>query len=99
MAEPSTLARPYAEAVFQLADASGKLGEWSDTLANLAAISTDPRVAAAIVNPELSSSKVADIFIDVLAGKLSPEAENLVRVLAVNRRLQLLPEISRQFEA
>ena len=35
MAEPSTIARPYAEAAFRLADAQGKLADWSATLANL----------------------------------------------------------------
>jgi F-type H+-transporting ATPase subunit delta len=42
---------------------------------------------------------VAGIFIGILAGRLSGEADNLVRVLAENRRLPLLPEISRQYEA
>jgi len=37
MAEPTTIARPYAEAAFKLADAQGKLAEWSAALANLAA--------------------------------------------------------------
>src|SRR6266566_872389 len=73
MAEPSTIARPYAEAVFKLADASGSLAKWSEMLAAL--------------------------FIAILAGKLSGEAENFVRVLAQNNRLPLLPEIHGQFEA
>jgi len=98
MAEFSTLARPYAEAVFRIADASGKLGEWSDTLSNLSHVAVDPAIAAAIDDPKLSAPKVAGIFIQVLAGKLTGEAENLVRVLAENRRLELLPDIASQFE-
>ena len=46
MAEPSTLARPYAEAVFRLADTAGKLPEWSDVLADLAKVAVDPAVEA-----------------------------------------------------
>ena len=48
MAEPSTIARPYAEAVFRLADAQGKLADWSAALSNLAAVAADARVRAAI---------------------------------------------------
>ena len=48
MAEPTTIARPYAEAAFKLADAQGKLAEWSAALANLAAVAADERVRAAV---------------------------------------------------
>lgn len=99
MAEPSTIARPYAEAAFRLADAQGKLAEWSAALANLAAVSADARVGAAIGDPNLSAAKVAGLFISILAGKLSGEQENYVRVLAENGRLEVLPEIRAQFEA
>jgi F-type H+-transporting ATPase subunit delta len=98
MAEPSTIARPYAEAVFRLADSGGKLGAWSDMLANLAKVAADPGVAAALTDPNLSSPKAAGMLIGILSGQLSAEAENLVRVLADNRRLEVLPEIASQFE-
>jgi len=99
MAEPSTIARPYAEAAFRLADAQGKLADWSVALANLAAVAADERVRAAIGDPNLSAAKVAGLFISILSGKLSGEAENFVRVLADNRRLELLPAIRAQYEA
>ena len=99
MAEPSTVARPYAEAAFRLADGSSALSKWSEMLAALAAVAADERVLNAIADPKLSDAQVAGIFIGVLSGKLSAEAENFVRVLADNRRLELLPEIRAQFEA
>jgi F-type H+-transporting ATPase subunit delta len=98
MAELSTLARPYAEAVFRIADSSGKLGDWSVTLSDLAQVSVDASIAAAIDDPNVSTPKVAGLFIQVLAGRLTAEAENFVRVLADNRRLELLPEIAAQYE-
>lgn len=98
MAELSTLARPYAEAVFRIADGGGKLGDWSVTLSDLAGVAVDPTIAAAIDDPNVSSPKVAGLFIQVLAGRLTAEAENFVRVLAENHRLELLPEIATQFE-
>jgi F-type H+-transporting ATPase subunit delta len=98
MIEPSTIARPYAEAVFGLADGAGKLAEWSGMLAALAQVSTDERVRSQIGNPNRSRAEVAGLFVSVLSGKLTVEAENFVRVLADNHRIELLPEIQAQFE-
>jgi F-type H+-transporting ATPase subunit delta len=98
MAEPSTVARPYAEAVFKLADGGNALGKWSGMLGNLAAVAADPRVLAAIGDPNMPGPKVAGMLTTILSGKLDGEAENLVSVLAEYRRLALLPEIRAQFE-
>ncbi len=97
MAEPSTVARPYAEAAFRLADAAGALGKWSEMLGALAQVAQDERVQRAVADPHLSDAQVAGIFISILS--LSGEAENFVRVLAENRRIELLPQIRAQFEA
>jgi F-type H+-transporting ATPase subunit delta len=97
--ETATIARPYAEAAFRLADEAGKLADWSAMLGNLAAVAADREVHAAMTDPNLSPEKVAGLFIAILAGKLSGEAENFVRVLAENRRLEVLPEIRTQYEA
>jgi F-type H+-transporting ATPase subunit delta len=99
MAEPSTVARPYAEAAFKLADEAGALGKWSEMLAALAMVAQDQRVRAAVADPNLSAAQAAGLFIAILSGKLSGDAENLVRVLAENGRLELLPEMHAQFEA
>src|SRR3954467_10434594 len=98
MAEPSTVARPYAEAAFKLADEADALARWSEMLAALAAVAADARVRQAAADPQLSDAKRAGLFIAILGGRLSGEAENFVRVLAQNDRLALLPEIREQFE-
>ena len=99
MAEPSTIARPYAEAVFKLADDAGKLAEWSAGLANLSAVAADERMRAAASDPKLSAAQVAGLFISILSGKLPADGENFVRVLAENGRLDVLGEIRAQYEA
>lgn len=99
MAEPSTIARPYAEAVFKLADDSGKLADWSAALAMLAQVAENDRVQAAMDDPKQSAAQVAGLFLSILAGKLAGDVENFVRVMAENRRLGLLGEVRRQFEA
>ena len=99
MAEPSTIARPYAEAVFKLADEGGKLADWSAALAMLAQVSENDRVQAAMNDPNQSAAQVAGLFVSILSGNLSGDAENFVRVMAENRRLGLLGEGRKQFEA
>ena len=97
MAEPSTVARPYAEAAFKLAQGANALAKWSEMLAALATVSKDSRVRTAVGDPNLSDAKVAGLFISILS--LTGDGENFVRVLAENGRLGLLPEIREQFDA
>ena len=99
MAEPGTVARPYAEAVFKLADAEKELGRWAEMLAALAQVVTDERVRRIIADPNVADVKVAGLVIAILGGKLTAEAENFVRVLAEAKRLELAGEIRTQFEA
>jgi len=99
MAEPSTVARPYAEAAFKLSEAGNALGKWSEMLGALAGVAQDGRVGAAMSDPNRSDAQVAGIFIAILQGRLNGEAENFVRVLAENKRLELLPLIHQQFDA
>jgi F-type H+-transporting ATPase subunit delta len=99
MAEPSTIARPYAEAAFRLADGAGALSKWSEMLGALGLVAQDGRVRAAVSQPGLSDAQAAGVLIGVLSGRLNAEAENFLRVLAENGRLELLPEIRAQFEA
>jgi F-type H+-transporting ATPase subunit delta len=98
VAEPSTVARPYAEAAFKLADETGALGRWSEMLAALAAVAAEPRLRSAAADPRLSDAQRAGLFISVLGGRLTAEVENFVRVLAQNDRLALFPQIREQFE-
>jgi F-type H+-transporting ATPase subunit delta len=56
-------------------------------------------VRAAVADPKLTDARVAGLFISILSGTLTGDAENFVRVLAENGRLNLLPEIRQQFEA
>jgi F-type H+-transporting ATPase subunit delta len=97
MAEAATIARPYAEAVFDLGRQSGALGDWSRMLAALARVSAHPEMQGCVANPNLSQRQLYDLFMS-LAGKDIPEQlRNFVRLLIANDRLGLLPEIHAQF--
>ncbi|HSC95584.1 MAG TPA: F0F1 ATP synthase subunit delta [Burkholderiales bacterium] len=97
MAENVTIARPYAEAIFALADGSGALEKWSRALARMALVAADPDMRKAIGNPKLSGDQVYGLFAGA-CGDLSLDAQNLVRVLIVNGRLALLPETREIYE-
>ncbi|HMW52604.1 MAG TPA: F0F1 ATP synthase subunit delta [Rhodocyclaceae bacterium] len=99
MAENVTIARPYAEAAFQLASAGNALGPWSEALDRLAGIAADPQMRDCISDPKLQPQQLAGLFLDVAGSGLTAEQQNYVRVLVDNERLQVLPEIRDLFVA
>ena len=98
MAENVTIARPYADAAFELARGAGALGPWSEALDRLAAAAADPTMKACFSDPKLSSDQLNKLVLDV-AGDLNAEQQNFVRVLVDNERLPVLPEIRDLFVA
>ena len=98
MSELSTLARPYAEAVFRMAQGETDLAGWSSRIATLAAIVSDDQLARLIADPAVSADRVADLIIEVAGTDLGERGGNFVKVLAENDRLSVLPEIVSQFE-
>ena len=99
MAELSTLARPYAKAVFELARDEGKLSDWSALLAGIAAAVRDKQVAAAIGHPAVGRGQLADVLIQIMGSKATEHGRNLLRLLSEYSRLKLAPAIAEQFEA
>ncbi|HFE38600.1 MAG TPA: F0F1 ATP synthase subunit delta, partial [Gammaproteobacteria bacterium] len=94
----STIARPYAQAIFELAKDSKKLSEWSRQLNALSAIAGDSQINALITNPGVESGQLSELVISVAADNLDQEGKNLVRVLAENGRLNVIREIAGIFE-
>ncbi len=98
MAELSTLARPYAKAAFEYALEKGDLSEWSGQLATAAAVTAEEGMAAVLNNPSLTDTEQAGLLNDVCGDATGAAVKNFVSILAANKRLGLLPEISSQFE-
>ena len=95
----TSLARPYAVAIFRLAQEKGELDLWSETLNFLAEVARDPTMKGLIADPRLEASRLAEVVIDVAGGRLSDFGENLVKVLAEEHgRLALLPAIAEGYE-
>jgi F-type H+-transporting ATPase subunit delta len=98
MAETVTIARPYAEAVFELAKQHNALAKWSDMLAFAAAVAATPEVDALVDNPRIGARQLADLLIDICGERLTGEARNLLQVLVQNRRVRVLPDIRELYE-
>jgi F-type H+-transporting ATPase subunit delta len=99
MAEPVTVARPYAEAVFKLAAEHNALAAWSDAIANIDGVVADSRVQACISDPKVSAQQLEALVLGVIGDKLSGDARNFVQVLVQNSRLDLMPLIREHYEA
>jgi F-type H+-transporting ATPase subunit delta len=96
--ELTTVARPYAEAIFAHADEAGKLDLWSEMLAFLSSVVADPRLQGAIKDPNFGRERLEALMLAIGGGRLSAEGQNLVRLLVANDRLMVLPEIAALYE-
>lgn len=104
MADKSTIARPYAKALFDLASRERKLPEWSAALGAAAAVVADANAKRALANPKFDdgarAALVGSIASAIKGGELltTQSGENLLQLLAENGRLTALPEIAAQFD-
>jgi F-type H+-transporting ATPase subunit delta len=99
MAEATTIARPYAQAIFEIARDDNRFNEWSQSLSVLAAIASSDDMTSVFGNPKFSTDNLADLFISVGGEKFDDKTKNLIKVLAGNNRLVVLPQIAEGFEA
>lgn len=99
MSEITTAARPYARAIFELAQAESTQDKWTEVLALLSVIVENADMREALDSPKLSAEQKAELLIDVCNGELSDENRNAIKLLAENGRLGLLPEIANLYEA
>ena len=96
MAELATVARPYAEALFRVAQ-TGDMNAWSILVSELAQIGANHDVQDFARNPNVSEAQVADAFASLVKAPLTAEAKNFLAMLIENGRVPLLPEIGAQF--
>jgi F-type H+-transporting ATPase subunit delta len=96
MAELATVARPYAEALFRVAQ-TGDMAAWSTLTSELAQIGANVDVQDYARNPNVTEAQVADAFASLVKAPLTAEAKNFLAMLIENGRVSLLPEIGAQF--
>jgi len=98
MAELSTIARPYADALFETARASGEgLERWLAVVEELAALMSHPQVAQVVADPKLGDAQVVDLLASLVKQPLPANGTNFLKLLVANQRLAVLPEVAVQF--
>lgn len=106
MADKHTVARPYAQAVFDLAQADSDLAAWSGALKAAGVVVDDPQIAGLIDDPRIGDDQLVDLLQSIFksipeAAKLTGkgQGENFLRLLIEFGRLNVLPEIAERFDA
>jgi F-type H+-transporting ATPase subunit delta len=98
MAELSTVARPYAEALFAVAQGSGeKLDDWLAAADDLARLMAHAQVAEVVADPKLDHGQVFSLLTGMMKAPLPAAGANFLKLLIENQRLAVLPEVAAQF--
>ena len=98
MAEAITIARPYANAVFNIANDKGELKAWSELLAVFAQCVEDSEIAQMIASPSVTDEQVIDLMANVTGETVNDEARHFLMLLSENNRLSLLSDIAVIYE-
>jgi F-type H+-transporting ATPase subunit delta len=108
MADKNTIARPYAQAVFDLAHEGNSLESWNDALAMAAALLADGQVAKFLSTPKMSDAQRLEFLTGLVAsaggkdsilGGGSRQGANFLKLLLEYDRIAVLPEIAAHFAA
>lgn len=98
MAEKMTIARPYAEAIFDYAAGQNILDEWSNYLQMLSLVCADKSIKALIGSPEQDRQALKGLINEVSGGDCSQAFKNTVSTLVDYQRLYVITEICHLFE-
>ncbi|QSX37263.1 F0F1 ATP synthase subunit delta [Shewanella sedimentimangrovi] len=96
MAELTTIARPYAKAAFDFAIEKQAVDSWAEMLSFAALVSENDTMRPLLAG-SLASTKLAKLFIDVCGEQINEHGQNLIKVMAENGRLEVLPAVSQLF--
>ena len=98
MAELSTIARPYAEAAFEIAREKNALANWSGMLSLVSSVASDARMRAALASPKLGDAEKESLFLSIAGERLDADARSFVRVLIESDRIALAPQVLEIYE-
>ena len=98
MSELTTIARPYAKAIYEIASESNKVDAWSDALGLMSAVASDAAMIDVLDSPRLKKEQKGELFLKVIGDKLDSAQKNLVQLMAQNGRLKIMADVAEQFE-
>ena len=95
-----TLARRYAQAIFELAREAGKVEEVGRDLRTVwDAMQEDPSVVRFFVAPIIDRAEKTQVLLDAFSGKIEELALHALLLLVRKRRERLFPEVVQQYDA
>ncbi|MGL5286610.1 ATP synthase F1 subcomplex delta subunit [Aeromonas sp. RU39B] len=97
MSELTTIARPYAKAAFEFAVEHRAVDQWLEMLQFAAAVAENKTIAS-LISSSMAADELAKVFIGVCGEQLSEHGQNLMRVMAENGRLGVLPAVVAEFQ-
>ncbi len=98
MADSSTIARPYAKAIFKLALEQNSIKEWSEFLRALSLAAQEKTVRKLFIDPRFSHDQLVDILFSACSTRKNQQEKNILQTLATKKRLSALSEIANLFE-
>jgi F-type H+-transporting ATPase subunit delta len=98
MAELTTVARPYAEAVFRAAVDAKDVAGFGVKLKALGMVAENAQMASLLGNPNVSVSEKSSLMSTVAGGNVPTALANAVSMLVTNGKAKLLPFVSEHFE-
>ena len=98
MAEISTIARPYAVAIFSLAKEEKTLSEWSDMLSLMSEIIKNEDINSFINDSKVLDSDREKLILKICEDKINASGQNLIKLLVEYKRLLILSQITLLFE-
>lgn len=94
--EMKTIARPYAKAAFDFAVEKNAVEHWLSMLTFAAEVARNDAMTQ-VLSSDLNAEKMAEVFLAVCGEQLDEQGQNLIRVMAANGRLSVLPAVVQEF--
>ena len=98
MSEVITVARPYAKAAFDVAVEHKALDQWLAMLTFAAEVAANTTMQE-LLHGSLGTQKLGELFVQICGDQLNEQGQNLMKVMAENGRLSVLPEVLTEFVA
>ena len=97
MADAENIARPYADAIFNVARENGALKDWEQRLELMAQIAEDDAMQRFLGDPRASQEQKEAVFQNVAGDALGDEGNRMLDVLFENDRISVLPHVLEQY--
>ncbi len=99
MTNANVIARPYAQAAFDYALEQQQLPAWQRALSGLAQCIEHPKMQWVLQSPRYTPEQVGERVLTLMNDLLEQPCQQFVQLLAENKRLEALTQISELFDA